>query len=160
VKNECNEIDCIKLYHTAAIEEAREADKATLRLALKEAKEMDEASQRSAAEEAREKNDAVVVLRRVLLGEGVGYRLGVAPLAAVEGRVEGDLGAEVAPVDVIAVTPLRPVYGAVFPGERGERGERGHREHGASIASTIRGPGTLQALAARAPLRISLRLTS
>jgi hypothetical protein len=90
-------------------------------LALKEAKEIDEASLRSAAEEARETADEVVIVPRcVLLGEGVEHRLRVAPLAAVEGRAEGDIGAEVAPVDFVAFTPLCPVGGAVLPGEGGE----------------------------------------
>ena len=58
-----------------------------------------------------------VVPRRVLLGEGVRHGLGGAPLAAVEGRAEGDLGAEVVPVNVVAVAPLlRPIVSAVLPG--------------------------------------------
>ena len=87
--------------------EVRETGKVAQMLALEETKEMDVAARRLAVEDTRETTDVVVVIpHHVLLGEGVGYRLWVAPLAAVEGRAEGGLSAEVVPVDVVAVAPL------------------------------------------------------
>ena len=96
--------------------EVRETGKVAQMLALEETKEMDVAARRLAVEDTRETTDVVVVIpHRILLGKGGVHRLRVAPLAAVERRVDGDLGAGVVPVNVVVVTPLCPIVGAVQP---------------------------------------------